>query len=130
MFLLAGGIPPLEQNDDLFLFVLDPILQLHQLALQPEQLLEIDLAIDGVAPGRIGRVVDGGVEPVIVEFQLQLLVKRIGHILANALAQRGFGGQIGCGHGGFPLVKLAFKLLLAVVRRRGSDHCKTCIAGM
>jgi hypothetical protein len=33
---LAGGIPPLEQNDDLFLFVLDSILQLHQLALQAE----------------------------------------------------------------------------------------------
>ena len=43
---LAGGVAALEEHDHLELVVLDPVLQLHQLALQAEQLLEIDVAVD------------------------------------------------------------------------------------
>ena len=43
---LAGGIAALEEDDHLELVVLDPVLQLDQLALQPEQLLEVDAPIE------------------------------------------------------------------------------------
>ncbi len=42
---LAGGVAALEQHHDLELLVADPVLQLDQLALQPQQLAEIELAV-------------------------------------------------------------------------------------
>ena len=42
----AGGVTPLENDDHLEFFVKQPILQLHQLALQPEKLLEVDAPIE------------------------------------------------------------------------------------
>jgi hypothetical protein len=39
---LAGGITPFEDDDHFELFMLHPILQLDQFALEPKQLLEID----------------------------------------------------------------------------------------
>src|SRR5450755_147831 len=44
---LAGRIAALEDDDDLELLVEHPVLQFDQLALQPEQLLEIDATIYG-----------------------------------------------------------------------------------
>ena len=41
---LAGGVAPLEQHHDFELLVDDPVLQLDELALQPQQLLEIEPA--------------------------------------------------------------------------------------
>src|SRR5262245_10859140 len=38
-------VAPFEENHDLALIVLDPILQLHQLALQAKQLLEVDVTL-------------------------------------------------------------------------------------
>jgi hypothetical protein len=44
---LAGGVAALEQHHDLELAGADhPVLQLHELALQPEQLGEVELAVE------------------------------------------------------------------------------------
>ena len=51
---LAGRIAPFEDHDDLELLRDDPVLQLDELALQPEQLLEVELA-DPCPPARADR---------------------------------------------------------------------------
>jgi hypothetical protein len=47
---LAGGIASFENDHELELMAQNPVLQLDQLALEAEQLLEIDAAINGL-PG-------------------------------------------------------------------------------
>src|SRR3954465_2218978 len=76
---LAGGVAALEEDDHLELFVLDPVLQLHQLALHPEQLLEVDAPIE-----RSGlRMFGGLVEPVVIDLQLELFVEAVEHFAVD-----------------------------------------------
>jgi len=84
---LARGIAALEQHHDSEFFSLHPILQLHQFALQPEQFLEIDLAIDGLALRVFGHVVEQRVQALVIHFQLKLFVETISDIQTHALAQ-------------------------------------------
>src|SRR5262249_37181257 len=74
---LAGGIAALEDHDDLELVVLHPVLQLDQLALQPEQFLEVEAAVDGRTVRVLGHVVEQLGKTIVVDLQLQLFVKTI-----------------------------------------------------
>ena len=53
---LAGGIAPLEDHDDLELLVPTQSCSFTSSSLQPEQLAEIDLAIDSAGSGRLRRL--------------------------------------------------------------------------
>lgn len=44
---LAGSVAPLEDDHDLLAGMLHPVLQLHQLGLQTQQLMEIGVPVDG-----------------------------------------------------------------------------------
>ena len=72
---LAGGIAALENHHHLELLVLHPALQFDQLALQAEQFLEVDAAVDGLFRGVVGELVGQRVEAVVVDLQFQFLVE-------------------------------------------------------
>ena len=71
---LAGGVPSFEQDDDFLARRAHPVLQLDQLALQPEKLLEVAVArlLLVVRPGR-----DAPRGVAILNLELQLLVVAI-----------------------------------------------------
>ena len=76
---LAGGIPAFEQYQDLQPLGLDPGLQAHQLVLQPEQLLEIDLPCQCLLLWVGGHVAQQPSKPLVVELDFEFLVETIGH---------------------------------------------------
>ena len=60
---LAGGVPPLEHQDQPGAHLLDPVLHLHQLHLQAGQFLFVEAAIEAgtvALPGFLQVFVDGG----------------------------------------------------------------------
>jgi hypothetical protein len=93
---LAGGITPFEDDDHFELFVLHPILQLDQFALEPKQLLEIDRT------GERRTVVMDRMdcpelfEMAFVELQFALFVKTVLKVGVDHLTQMMVGGlQLG-----------------------------------
>jgi hypothetical protein len=80
----SGGIPPLEDDDDLEPMVHDPVLQLHQFPLQPEQLLEIEMPVEGLRLRMLGEAVEQLGQPLIVDLHLQLLVEAVGDLRLDA----------------------------------------------
>ena len=82
---LAGGVAAFEDHDDLELLVLHPVLQLDQLALQPEQLPEIDATIDGGPVRMLGHLGQQLRQPVVVDLQLELLVEAVEHLVVHAI---------------------------------------------
>lgn len=82
---LAGGVAAFEQNHDLALLGRHPVLQLHQLALQPEKLLEVDPAVERFALRMVGGVGQELVQAVVVDLHFQLFVEAVGDLLAHAL---------------------------------------------
>ena len=84
---LAGGITAFEDHDDLLLVVRDPVLQLHQLALQPEQLLEIDAPVDALGAGVVGGLGQQLVEPVVVQLHFVFFIEAVGQIELDTLAK-------------------------------------------
>jgi hypothetical protein len=50
---LAGGVAALEQNHQLELLMDDPVLKFDEFLLQPQQLLEIDVAIECLVRGLV-----------------------------------------------------------------------------
>lgn len=81
---LAGRVTPFEQDDNLVAGVHHPVLQLHELALQPDQLTEIVLPLAGGVPRCVvqrQRVV------AVLELQLELLIEIILKVTVNALHQ-------------------------------------------
>ena len=91
----AGGVAPLEDHDDLELLVQDPVLQLDQLALQAKKLLEIDASIERFHLRMLGDILQQLGQPIVVDFELELLVEAVEHFAIDAL--------MACvvGHGGF-----------------------------
>jgi hypothetical protein len=87
---LAGDIAALEQHDHLELAVDHPVLQLDELFLQPQQLLEIFPAVHPVRGG--ATVVEQRVEPVVVDFELELLVDAVDELVMDPVAKLGLAG--------------------------------------
>ncbi len=87
---LAGGVAALEQHDHLELPVDHPVLQLDELVLQPQQLLEIFPAVHAVRG--FPAVFEQGVEPVIVDFELELLVDAVDELIMDPVAKLGLAG--------------------------------------
>ena len=85
---LARGIAPLEQHDDLELLVHDPVLQLDQFALQPQQLLEVEFPIQRLVFGMVGDVVHHLGDALVVDFQLHLFVEIVDDFAMDALEER------------------------------------------
>jgi hypothetical protein len=81
---LAGRIAPLEDDDDLELLVLDPVLQLHELSLQSEELLEIVTAVHRVRVGRVREIAQELAEALVIELHLELFVEAIDPFGAHA----------------------------------------------
>ena len=74
---LARRVAALEQHDQLVAGVLHPVLQLDQLRLQPEQLVEIDPAVDRRFVLQVGDVAELAGDPQVVDLHLQLLVEAV-----------------------------------------------------
>jgi hypothetical protein len=81
---LAGCIATFENHHHLELLVDHPVLQLHQLALQAEQLLEVGRSLDCVLLVAACHVADQRIEPPVVEFQLQFFLEAVDQLFANA----------------------------------------------
>ena len=79
-----------------------PVLQLDQLALQPEQFLEIEcrsvLSRSGCSLG-----VQQIVQPVVVDLHFQLFVEAVGDFGIDALGGAGRSLSLGFGHGALSL---------------------------
>jgi hypothetical protein len=100
---LARRIAALEQDDDLVAGVLHPVLQLDQLALQPEQLAEVTLSCGG------SLVAGHDAMLAVLQFELQFLVEVVLQVTVNALHQFVFdvahggsrrkGGKLDAGYG-------------------------------
>jgi hypothetical protein len=111
----AGGVAAFEDHDDLELLVLHPILQLHELALQAQQLLEVMLAIHPFFDIGDGHCAFEPEEAVVVELHLDLFVKRVLEVGVDQLAHV---GAVGLGHENpldRPELSLKFPHLLTVV---------------
>ena len=64
--------------------MLDPVLQPDQFMLQPEQLAEIDLAVERLFGGFRHALGDQFVEPVLLHLHLQFLVETVGDFFLDA----------------------------------------------
>ena len=65
-----------------------PVLQLHQFLLQPQQLLEIGMAIERSSDVDIGDILEKLGEPRIVDLQFELFVEHLDHLLVQTLLRR------------------------------------------
>ncbi len=75
--------------------MLHPVLQLHQLALQAEQLLEVMLAVEPVVGVAVVGAILQRLEPVVVELHLDFFVERVLKVGVNQFAHVGAVGRIG-----------------------------------
>src|SRR5262245_15107872 len=85
---LARGIAPLEDHHELELLVDDPVLELHELSLQAEELAEVELPIDRRLPGRLGYLSDELGQARVVHLELELLVEAVEHLSVNPFRER------------------------------------------
>ena len=65
--------------------MLDPILQLHQLALQAKQLLEVDMTLEGLLLAMLGHFTQELGQPIIIDLELELLVDGLEHLAVDAM---------------------------------------------
>ena len=84
---LAGRVAALEQHDELELLVDHPVLQLDQLALQPQQLGEVAPAIDALGRRHVGHAVRQARQEVVAQLQLELLVEIVLKLVANPILE-------------------------------------------
>jgi hypothetical protein len=82
---LPRRVAPLEDDHDLALIVLNPILQLHQLALQAKQLLEVDVTLEGLLLAMLGHFAEELGQPIVVDLELELLVDGLEHLAIDAM---------------------------------------------
>src|SRR6516225_9104198 len=73
---LSRRVAALEKDDDLELLLHDPVLQLHQLALQAKQLLEVDATIHRL---RLA---------ILVDLHLEFFVDGVEHLAIDAMEPR------------------------------------------
>ena len=82
---LAGRVAPFEDDDE-FQFLGDhPVLQLDQLALQAQELLEIEVAREGALLGQLVAVRQEVGEVGVFELELQVLVEVVLDLGVDAL---------------------------------------------
>jgi hypothetical protein len=81
----AGGVAPFEEDHYLELSLQNPVLKLHEFALQLQQLPEIEAAIDGFLLGAIGDMVQKARQPVVVDFQFEFLVDAVDQLVMNTV---------------------------------------------
>ncbi len=91
----ARGVAALEDHDDLQLLLLHPVLQFHQLALQAQQLLEVNLAVEPVAGVAVVGAILKRLEPVVVELHLDFFVERVLKVGVDQFAHIGAVGRVG-----------------------------------
>ena len=80
-----GGVTAFEEHDQLEVLVHHPVLEPHQLLLQPKQLLEIDRPGIGTRIGIVGKPGDDASEAIIVQLQFELLVEAVGDLSLDPL---------------------------------------------
>ena len=85
---LAGRVAAFEDHDDLQPVFDHPVLQLDQFALQPEQLAEIDPAVEHVGRWFVGRFIDKARQALFVELELEFLIETLGHLGPDPVGQR------------------------------------------
>ena len=95
---LASGVASFEDDHDLKLVVLDPVLQLNQLALEPKQLLKVNGPFDRLARFKGGLNALKLLELAFAELQFELLVQAVAEVGADKLAQGFVAGRIRFGH--------------------------------
>ena len=78
---------PSKMTTTLSFLCCDPVLQLDQLALQPEQFLEIDVTVDRGEPAIGGSCRPELIEFAVVELEFELLIEAIPKIGADELVQ-------------------------------------------
>jgi len=89
---LAGGVRgPRNSTTTLSLWAYHPVLQLDELALQAQQLGEIQAAVDDFRPGNVGQVIGQARHEVVAELQLELLVEAVGQFLLDAILETSAG---------------------------------------
>src|SRR5215813_9835078 len=76
---LSRRVAPLEDDHDLELLPHDPVLQLHQLALQAKQLLEVDATIDRLRLRMLGDLGQQLGQAIVVDLHLEFFVDGIAH---------------------------------------------------
>ena len=75
--------------------MLYPVLQLHEFALQAQQLLEVMLAVQSVVGVAVVGAALKRLEPVIVELHLDFFVERVLKVGVNQFAHVGAVGRVG-----------------------------------
>ena len=97
---LAGGIAPFEHNDHPVAAFHDPVVHLHQLALEAEKFGEVAVAggLVGIVLQRPGRGVRVELLP-IVPLHLELLIVVVDEFAMNSADQAGVMGGFFFGHG-------------------------------
>jgi len=111
---LASGVAAFEDDDHLELVVLNPVLQLYQVALQAQKLPEVVRAVHWLMHLAGGSNALELLEPSVVELHLELFVQRVLKIGIDECAQVLVTGSIGLGHRN-PLFATRFHLYLAAV---------------
>ncbi len=95
---LAGGVPPLEQHYDLELVGLDPVLEPHQLVLEPQQLAEVEAPVE-LRPGALARRHEAG-EALLLHLEFQLLVVGLGDLAPERRDEGRLRRAVQLAHGG------------------------------
>jgi hypothetical protein len=82
---LAGRVAAFEQHDHLELVMHHPVLQRYELALQAQQLLEIQAAVDALRPRATGDAVEQAGQAGVVDFQFEFLIDAVDQFVVNAI---------------------------------------------
>jgi hypothetical protein len=82
---LAGGVAPFEDHHDLQLLVHHPVLQLHELALQAEQLVEVEVAVERIARSLVLNQLGEFRGARVVELHLELLVDAVDQLTPDLI---------------------------------------------
>src|SRR5262245_16018972 len=86
----AGRIAAFENHHD-FLFVLrNPVLQLHQLALQAEQLAEVELPVDAILLEVVIGIGQEPIKAVIIQLHFVFFVEAVDQISSDTFPNVGF----------------------------------------
>src|SRR5262249_5553569 len=83
----ASRITTFEDDHDLETLTDDPILQLHQLALQLEQLAKVEGTIDAVGLGPLDKLFAHFVESSIIDLHFEFFIEAVDQFFANPAVQ-------------------------------------------
>jgi hypothetical protein len=95
---LARRVAPLEEDHDLQLLRDHPVLQLHELALQAKEGVEILAPVHPRPVRVIGDLADQLMKAVVVHLHLQLLVEAVEELVVQAAPERADVGLFPSAH--------------------------------